>query len=225
MQPITAKGDLTVKFEDYVPRNASGKPNMAFDESIVAPLILREDPLMLNVVDVRATGGSGLFAFVDDKIREQQALKRAEEAAEAEKKALEKQRKEAQKANENAGGKGRNRGPDASAMANEPIDPAHPKRRLVLNASGRTMTSVLQGGERIERAYWACVTAKVPIRQQLKLYQDALEKARGGDPVRDFPGYVGFFVERAEVLSGKELAWKPVPLYDGQRSILLKTNH
>jgi len=66
---------------------------------------------------------------------------------------------------------------------------------------------MLQGGERIERAYWACVVAKVPIREQLKLYQDALEKARGADPTRDFPGYVGFYVERAEVLAGKELAW------------------
>jgi hypothetical protein len=81
----------------------------------------------------------------------------------------------------------------------------------------RPTGNALQGGERIERAYWACVVAKVPIREQLKLYQDALEKARGSDSTRDFPSYVGFYVERAEVLPGKELAWAPVPLYDGQQ--------
>ena len=62
----------------------------------------------------------------------------------------------------------------------------------------------LQGGERIERAYWACVTAKVPIREQLKLYQDAFEKAKlGFDPTRDFPQYKGYIVQRAEVIPGK----------------------
>jgi hypothetical protein len=101
-------------------------------------------------------------------------------------------------------------------MAAEPIDPDHPKRRQVLGST--VLAGVpLQGGERVERAYWACVVAKVPIREQLKLYQDAFEKARGGDPTRDFPSYEGFFIERAEVLPGKELDWKPVPLYDGQR--------
>ena len=82
---------------------------------------------------------------------------------------------------------------------------------------------MLQGGERIERAYWACVTAKVPIREQLKLYQDALEKARGADPTRDFPSYVGFYVERAEVLPGKDLAWTAVPLYDGQQQSIAQS--
>ncbi len=172
---------------------------------------------MLNVVDVRATGGSGLFAFVDEEIRKQQQLKLAEEAAEAEKKAIARQKKEAQRANEGAAARGRGPGEGPGEGANEPIDPAHPKRRMVENSSGRPIASMLQGGERIERAYWACVVAKVPIREQLKRYQDALEKARDADPTRDFPSYVGFYVERAEVLPGKELEWKAVPLYDGQR--------
>jgi hypothetical protein len=217
-QPITAKGgNMAVKVEDYVPLDASGKPNFAIAESIVAPMILREDPEILNVVDVRATGGSGLFAFVDEEIRKQQALRLAEEAAEAEKKAIARQKKEAQRANEGAAGN-RGRGPDGPGEGlNEPIDPDHPKRRMVTNSSGRPTGGMLQGGERIERAYWACVVAKVPIREQLKRYQDALEKARDADPTRDFPSYVGFFVQRAEVLPGKELEWKAVPLYDGQR--------
>jgi hypothetical protein len=83
----------------------------------------------------------------------------------------------------------------------------------------------LMGDERVEQVYWATVVAKVPIREQMKLYEDAFENARGGfDPMRDFPRYVGYMVERAEVSRGEELAWQPVPVYDGQRkSVAAKT--
>ncbi len=216
-QAIEAKGDMNVKVPDYVPSDPAGKPSLAFSSSIVAPLILRADPVLLNAIDVRANGGSGLIPFVDEEIRKQQALKLAEETKEAEKKALEKQKREAQKAKEGAtAGAGRGRRGEVPGESNEPIDPAHPKRRMV-QGSSRPTGNMLQGGERIERAYWACVVAKVPIREQLKLYQDALEKARGASAERDFPSYVGFYVQRAEVVPGKELAWDAVPLYDGQR--------
>jgi hypothetical protein len=224
-QPITAKGDGNVKASDYVPGDPTGKPNLAFDKQIVAPLILRADPLILNAFDVRATGGSGLFAFVDEEIRKQQAIKLAEDQKEAERKAAEKQKREAQKAAQagTAGGARRGRpGEGPGEGTNEPVDPTHPKRRMV-QGSVRPTGNALQGGERIERAYWACVTAKVPIREQLKLYQDALEKARGADPARDFPSYVGFYVERAEVVPGKELTWTAVPLYDGQRQSIAQS--
>ena len=60
------------------------------------------------------------------------------------------------------------------------------------------------GDERIEKAFWAMVVAKVPIKEQLKLYRDAFENTRGGfDPQYDFPRYAGYFVERAEVRPGK----------------------
>jgi hypothetical protein len=76
----------------------------------------------------------------------------------------------------------------------------------------------LQGDERQERAHWAVITAKVPVREQLKLYQDAFQNARGGyDPARDFPHYAGYKVQRAEVLPGQPLEWADVKVYDGQR--------
>jgi hypothetical protein len=208
-QKIEDKADMSVKFDNYVP------PNLAFDSPIVAPLILRADPVMLNAIDVRATGGSGLFAFVDEKIRQQQAIKAAELAKEAERKAAEKLKREEKEKKAGGAGPGR-RGRSPEGEASEPIDSAHPKRHLI-QGYGRQTSNMLQGGERIERAYWACVVAKVPIREQLKLYQDALEKARGANPERDFPSYVGFYVERAEVLPGKDLSWSAVPLYDGQQ--------
>jgi hypothetical protein len=215
-QPIAAKGIGAIDPKRYVIGiDANGKPEWGIDESIVAPLIRREDPPILNAIDVRATGGSGLFAFVDEDIRKKQALKMAEEQKELERKAAERAKKEAKAAER--GTTGRNRpGEGPGGYNSEPIDPNHPKRRQV-QGSFRPTGNSLQGGERIERAYWACVVAKVPIREQLQRFQDALEKARGANPERDFPGYVGYFVERADVLPGKELDWKAVPLYDGQR--------
>lgn len=213
-QEIHVSGDLGVKPEAYVNLDKSGKPDPKFDEPIVAPLILRSDPVLLNATDVRATGGSGLLSFLDEEIRKKQEIKRQMEEQELAKKAAEKaKRDEKKKATETAGPSRRGK---ETAGPEEPYDPAHPKRRLVQNG-GRLTGAPLQGGERIERAYWACVVAKVPIRDQLKLYQDAFEKARGSDPNKDFPSYVGFFVERAEVLPGKDLEWTPVPLYDGQQ--------
>ena len=133
--------------------------------------------VLLNATDVYATGGSGLLSFTDEKILEQQRLKKLEEQEELDKKAAAKAKKDAAKAAENSG-PGR-RGPEQTT-SNEPIDPNHPKRRMV-QAGTASLTGVpVKGGERIERAYWACVVAKVPIREQLKLFQDAFEKARGG---------------------------------------------
>ena len=97
------------------------------------------------------------------------------------------------------------------------VDPEHPNRRMVEGMVQPTGIP-LMGDERVEQVYWATVVAKVPIREQMKLYQDAFENARGGfDPMRDFPRYVGYQVERAEVARGEELAWQPVFVYDGQR--------
>jgi hypothetical protein len=78
----------------------------------------------------------------------------------------------------------------------------------------------LQGDERIERAYWACVVALVPVREQLNLFRETLEQARGYDINHDVPRYLGFFIERAEVAPGKELEWQHVALYDGQKKSL-----
>jgi hypothetical protein len=182
--------------------------------AVIPPTQRRTDPPLLNAIEVRATGGSGLFAFVDEAIRRQQELKQRaleeERAKEAEKLAQQQQQQAEQ-------GRPGRRGREAPGeMAAAPIDPDHPNRRAVM---GMTQPAgvPLQGGERIERAYWATVVAKVPIRDQLKLYQDAFENARGYDPASDFPRYKGYMVERSEVVRGKPLEWKPVPVYDAQR--------
>ena len=61
--------------------------------------------------------------------------------------------------------------------------------------------------------------AKVPIKEQLKLYRDAFENARGYNPMSDVPQILGYFVERAEIRGGeedKDLKWEPVYVYNGK---------
>jgi hypothetical protein len=209
-KPLTQKADAAVPADPY-------KPGHTFDRPIVAPTILRPDPLIINAEEVRATGGSGLLAFLDEATRKRRELERAKEAEAMAKKAADEAAKQAKESAE-AGPNARRRAGDGELGANQPFDPDHPKRRPI-QGSAQAVGIPLQGGERIERAAWAIVTAKVPIREQLKLYQDAFEKAKlGFDPMRDFPAYRGYFIERAEVLPGKDLDWKPVATYDGQRA-------
>ena len=204
---VAQKADLTVDAKHYDIGGYGFTP-------VIPPTQRRTDPALLNAVEVWANGGSGLFAFVDEEIRRQQELKQRqleeERAKQAEKLAQQQQQQAEQ-------GLQRRRGREAQdEYGATPVDPEHPNRRMVQGAT-RPAGVPLQGGERIERAYWATVVAKVPIREQLKLYQDAFENARGYNPASDFPTYKGYMVQRAEVVRGKPLEWKSVGVYDAQR--------
>jgi hypothetical protein len=208
VKPIAKSGDKGVDFKSYV---IDG-----LDSAVIAPTVLRADPMLRNVIDVRAIGGSGLLAYHDEQTRRRQEIKQRMEQEELEKE-REKQLQEQQANPEGAPGRGRG-GPEEGLAQ---FDPRFPKRRPVEGVSQAAVGVVTQGFERIERAHWAMVVAKVPIREQLKLYQDAFENARGGfDPARDFPQYAGFVVERAEVVGGKLSPWQKVNLYDGQRKYI-----
>jgi hypothetical protein len=79
----------------------------------------------------------------------------------------------------------------------------------------------LQDYEEVKVAHWAVIVAKVPIKEQLKLFRDAFENARGYNPAADFPQYLGYYVQRAEIKPGeeeKDLQWEPVKVYDGKSS-------
>jgi hypothetical protein len=221
VKTITLKGDFKVDSRAYVNNGGpNGKMLVSFDTAVVAPMVLRTDPKILNALDVYVTGGTGMLAFNDDEIHQRRQF---ELAIKEEEKAM-KELQSKQKEQIAAAGRGRGRweGPGADPSI-QPYDPDHPKRRPI-GASLRIGGVTLQGDERIERAYWACVVALVPVREQLKLYEESFEKARGFDIAHDFPQYLGFFVERAEVLPGKKLEWRRVPLYDGQqKSIATKS--
>ena len=57
----------------------------------------------------------------------------------------------------------------------------------------------MQGFEDILEQSWVTVLAKIPIKQQVQMYEDALATARGFNVTADLPEYIGYEVQRAEV--------------------------
>lgn len=203
-KPVEKKGIFTVDPKNY--------PIGGFAPPVVAATQLRGDPIVLNAVGLRAIGSSGLLAFKDDKTLEEQARRQKLKEEELQKK---QERDQAKQLAEGPDAEANRRG-GAEEINTEEFDPDHPDRRLI-EGVGSPAGVPLQGGERLERVHWATVVAKVPIREQLKLFQDTFQNARGHDPVRDFPQYVGYQIQRAEVVPGQPLAWNYIYVFDGQR--------
>jgi hypothetical protein len=218
-QPVAQNDDFTVDSKAY---EISG---IGFNRPVVAPTVLRIDPVLLNPVDVEARGGSGLFSFIDASVQAARRLAAAQKEQEAQRKLQEEQERQARQQNQGQygeGGYGRGGYGEGMTEDGQFIDPEHPNRRMVTGMV-QPKGIPLMGDERVEQVYWATVVAKVPVREQMKLYEDAFKEARGGfDPMRDFPRYVGYLVERAEVVRGQELTWQRVAVYDGQRQSLSK---
>ena len=53
----------------------------------------------------------------------------------------------------------------------------------------------LEGFEEIHAQSWVTLLARMPIKDQSNQYDDALESARGFQPNRDVPMYLGYIVE------------------------------
>ena len=171
--------------------------------------MLRTDPVLLEAQDLEASGGSGLLAFVDPVVRR----KKMQEAAEKEAERAKKQKEESAKMSEDTGRGGGRGGREGGAEggrggemygASGVFDPDHPKRRPVVGMV-RPAGVPLQDFEDVRIAHWAVVVAKVPIKEQVKLYRDAFENARGYNAMTDLPQYLGYFVERAEIRPGDEV--------------------
>ncbi|HEY2415502.1 MAG TPA: hypothetical protein VGI40_24885 [Pirellulaceae bacterium] len=192
-----------------------------WDPAVVPPVVLRKDPVLLNAQKLEANGGSGLLAFTNDDIRKQRALEEQQEAerkAKADQKELDRQQKEGEQGKgQRSGGAAKN---DRTGRGGEMIDPEHPNRRAV-SGMARPAGIPIAGDEEIRTAYWATVLAKVPIKEQFKLYHDAFEKARGYAPESDSPHYLGFKVQRAEIVPGQDkLNWQPVSVYNGKGQLI-----
>ncbi len=214
-KPLAQTGAATIDPVAYKGEH----PNIPWDAPVVPPIVRRTDPVLLDPQKVEANGGSGLLAFVDPAVRRQKILdeqKKAAELAKQQQKEQEKQQQEQDRGGRNAArGGGRNGGREGDTGV---FDPEHPKRRPVVGMV-RPAGVALQDYEEVRVAHWAVVLAKVPIKEQLKLYRDAFENARGYDPSADVPQFLGYFVQRAEIRSGeedKDLKWEPVYVYNGK---------
>jgi hypothetical protein len=70
------------------------------------------------------------------------------------------------------------------------------------------MASTPEGIANIRNESWVTVLAKVPIKQQVDKYKDALANASGYNEQYDVPKYIGYVVERAEVTDEGQQDWK-----------------
>ncbi|MEX2092783.1 MAG: hypothetical protein WD971_08910 [Pirellulales bacterium] len=218
-EPLEQKGDNVVDAASYRTQNWQ----QPWDPPVVPPIVLRTDPVLLETQAVEVNGGSGLLALVEPAVRRQKMLAeqtKAQQLSAQQKKEQEKLQAEGEKgaAGRSRGGRGGEGDPYGAGV----IDPDHPKRRPVVGMV-RPLGVPLQDYEEVRVAHWAVVVAKVPIKEQLKLYRDAFENARGYNPAADIPQYLGYFVERAEIRANdenKELKWEKVYVYNGKGELI-----
>jgi hypothetical protein len=170
---------------------------------VVPPMSLRTDPVLLAPIELEVHGDAGLWASADPaqiKQRQLAALKEAQK----EKAAADEERRRSD--DEGAEGRGRS--------GRRGRDEERPEER----ERGRNATIVMQphmgielsGFETITPRSWVTVLAEVPYKSQVKIYEEALEKARGYEPIRDMPKYIGYVVERAEVTPEGQGEWKRI---------------
>ena len=189
-----------------------GKPMPKFDPSIIDEMKLRDDPILVAVENVEVNAGSGLWMSADPAvIREKMiaAVKEAERKAQEAKVEAERLAAEADE-----GGRGGRRGRGEEGMTGRGGED--------YGAMGGTKTkdgaivvsprggAEMQGFEDIRERSWVTVLAKVPIKQQFQMYEDALVGAAGFNATNDSPEYLGYFVERAEVTEDGQGKWEPL---------------
>ncbi|WP_442482450.1 hypothetical protein [Aeoliella sp. SH292] len=184
------------------------------DAPVVPKLELRKDPKLLAVTEFEGSAVTGLFAFLDAETAAKKERERQREAAELERdralQAEEQRREEERRA-------GRPGQPGAMDRGFE--DPlANPNQRPVATTLPRAGVDVTED-DLIRKLSCAVVMAKVPLPEQLKEYKKVLKETRFYDPGKDFPQYLGYLVERAEVTGDGELKWTKLAFPNGHYNI------
>jgi hypothetical protein len=205
---IARSGELSitpVKAEDF-PRIPP------FNPSVIEEMKLRADPVLLTVTDVEANGGSGLWMSADPAVIKEKMREAAKEAAQKAQKERELAEREAAEAEDGEGRRGR-RGRDG-AFGGEGRDgymggdfggmKTRDGALVVTPQSGAQM----QGFEDIRERSWVTVLAKVPIKAQFQMYEDALAGTASFNAQNDQPQYLGYIVQRAEITANGQGKWE-----------------
>lgn len=209
-QPLSTGATLEVASQPYA-WDRSG-----WDPAVVPPSSLRSDPKLLAPVEFEGHGITALFAFMSEEQRQALELQRQREERQREIEAREgRERMEAEAGRRT--GRGREQegeGGFFGAGGGTTIDPNDKNIRPVGISMPPAGVS-LGGEELIEQHSVAVVLAKVPLSEQFQEYKNALADSRNFSPEIDFPEYLGYLVERAEVVPGAELAWQRVTVRNG----------
>lgn len=176
-------------------------PKPPWDDDVIPPVKLRQDPVLVAAMDLEVRPGSGLWLDADPDVILEKMRAAAKEARDRERELAD---EAARMADEGEGGRGGGR-PGRGGMGMEGRggmgfgDMAGSKTKdgaLVIPPAGGAQ---MQGFEDIREKSWVTVLAKIPIKQQFQMYEDALASARGFNATVDQPRYLGYVVERAEV--------------------------
>lgn len=194
--------ELTIDANDYQTASSGvwGRP-------VVPTIVMRDDPLLLPAVSLEGVGMTTLMATEDPDIARRREEDQLRQDAQRE---LERERERERQLREEDAGRGRGRGR---------ADRAGPGMAPPAGRRGRGRGGMqLSGDERIDVVSFAAVTALVPVSDQVKLYLDTFENARGYDATRDLPQWLGYYIQRAEVTSGGDVQWQPVKIEDRSRA-------
>ena len=178
------------------------------NEPLIPPVKLRQDPVLLTVEDPEVRPGAGLWMSSNPEAIKKNLLAAMQKAARLQQEAAE----EAERMAEETGGEGgrggrgggmpggygsRSEGGRGMGMGMGEMSGMKTKDGvLVLPPAGGAQ---MQGFEDIQEKSWVTVLAKIPIKQQFQMYEDALATARGFNVTADMPQYIGYEVQRAEV--------------------------
>ncbi len=204
-----------VKPNDFPP------PAISWNRPVTTVVGPRNDPVLLPPADLEIWADSGLWAIGDRETADRKKFEMIK-AAEKKRKELERERERANKKGNrrnrpgggNAlfgggeggyGGGGYGGGPRGrGAQQNK-----GPKKEIAVVLRPRAGVK-LTGVEEVKETSWVTVLARVPIKQEYQLYDDALKNARGYNQQRDVPTYVGYVVQRAEVTDAGQGKWKTI---------------
>ena len=170
---------------------------------VIDPVMLRQDPVLVAATDLEVRPGAGLWMSSNPEAIRENMRRAMEEAERLQQEAAE----EAERMAEEAEGEGRGRGRvpggpggfgegGRGGMMGEISGMKTKDGVLVIPPPGGAQ---MQGFEEITETSWVTVLAKVPIKQQFQMYEDALATARGFNVTTDQPQYIGYEIERAEV--------------------------
>lgn len=197
-EEFQAKVSETISSVVYKPSRSG------LDRSVVPPVVFRKDPTMLTAEAPEANGYTVLMAFYSDANARRIAIR---EAAEQERKDREREaEREAAGEGRNSGGLGREDDPNTRTVS----------------------ASIPRGGVSVDENHLVkvqpcvIVTAKVPLQKQVDQYTNTFENALGFDPGRDYPKYLGYFVERAEIRGNAEPKFEPLAFRNGAGGAALR---
>ena len=172
----------------------------------IPPIQLRQDPVLVAAADLEVRSSAGLWMSSNPESILAN-MREAAKAAAKERQEAEEEARRMEEEGEGREGRGGGRGPRGMGMGEAGRggmgmmggDMSGMKTKDGVIVIPPTGGAQMQGFEDFVETSWVTVLAKVPFKQQIQMYEDALASARGFNIQADMPQYIGYEVERAEV--------------------------